>query len=241
MAVKKKEENKKAIDLELLAPAKDFNAGRLAILAGADAVYIGGPQFSARSAAGNSWEDIGALVKFAHQYYAKIYLPINTIFFDEEAAAVKEAICKAYEIGVDAIIIQDMGIMEMDLPPIPIFASTQAHNYESEQVKFLEGAGFSRVILARECSLEQIKKIRENTKVDLEVFVHGALCVSFSGRCYLSQAICGKSANRGKCIQACRLPFSLVDASGKELAKDKFLLSLKDFNLSASLQELIDA
>ncbi len=237
----KAEENKKAIELELLAPAKDFNAGKLAILAGADAVYIGGPQFSARSAAGNSWEDIGALVKFAHQYYAKIYLPINTIFFDEEAVAVKEAIYKAYEIGVDAIIIQDMGIMEMDLPPIPIFASTQAHNYEAGQVKFLEEAGFSRVILARECSLEQIKRIRENTKVDLEVFVHGALCVSFSGRCYLSQAICGKSANRGKCIQACRLPFSLVDANGKELAKDKFLLSLKDFNLSGSLQELIDA
>jgi putative protease len=237
----KAEESKKAIELELLAPAKDFNAGKLAILAGADAVYIGGPQFSARSAAGNSWEDIGALVKFAHQYYAKIYLPINTIFFDEESAAVKEAIYKAYEIGVDAIIIQDMGIMEMDLPPIPIFASTQAHNYEAGQVKFLEGAGFSRVILARECSLDQIKKIRENTNIDLEVFVHGALCVSFSGRCYLSQAICEKSANRGKCIQACRLPFSLIDANGKELAKDKFLLSLKDFNLSGSLHELVDA
>jgi putative protease len=234
-------ENKKATELELLAPAKDFNAGKLAILAGADAVYIGGPQFSARSAAGNSWEDIEALVKLAHQYYAKIYLPINTIFFDEEAAAVKEAIYKAYEIGVDAIIVQDMGIMEMDLPPIPIFASTQTHNYNVEQVKFLEEAGFSRVILARECSLEQIKKIREKTKIGLEVFVHGALCVSFSGRCYLSQALCGRSANRGKCIQACRLHFSLVDAAGKELAKDKFLLSLKDFNLSDSLQELIDA
>jgi len=237
----KTENNLKAIGLELLAPAKDIATAEVAILAGADAVYIGGPQFGARSAAGNSWEDIEALVKFAHQYHVKIYLPINTIFYDEEAAVVKEMIKKAYDIGVDAIIIQDMGIMEMDLPPIPIFASTQAHNYEPEQVEFFDKAGFQRVILARECSLEQIKKIREGTKVDLEVFVHGAICVSFSGRCYLSQALSQRSANRGKCIQACRLPYSLVDSSGKELIKDKFLLSLKDFNLSASLGELIEA
>jgi putative protease len=234
-------ENKKAIELELLAPAKDIATAEVAILAGADAVYIGGPQFGARSAAGNSWEDIEALIKFAHQYHVKIYLPINTIFYDEETAAVKEMIKKAYDIGVDAIIIQDMGIMEMDLPPIPIFASTQAHNYEPEQVEFFDKAGFQRVILARECSLEQIKEIKKRTKVDLEVFVHGAICVSFSGRCYLSQTLCQRSANRGKCIQACRLPYSLVDSSGKELVKDKFLLSLKDFNLSASLGELIEA
>jgi len=237
----KAEEDKKEIELELLAPAKDIATAEVAILAGADAVYIGGPQFGARSAAGNSWEDIEALIKFAHQYHVKIYLPINTIFYDEETAAVKEMIKKAYDIGVDAIIIQDMGIMEMDLPPIPIFASTQAHNYEPEQVEFFDKAGFQRVILARECSLEQIKEIKKRTKVDLEVFVHGAICVSFSGRCYLSQALCQRSANRGKCIQACRLPYSLVDSSGKELVKDKFLLSLKDFNLSASLGELIEA
>ncbi|MFA5249145.1 MAG: U32 family peptidase [Candidatus Paceibacterota bacterium] len=233
--------DKNAIELELLAPAKDLYTARLAVLAGADAVYIGGPQFGARSAAGNSWEDIEELVKFAHQYYVKIYLPINTIFFDEETPAVKEMIWKAYDMGVDAIIIQDMGIMEMDLPPIQIFASTQAHNYDPEQAQFLGKAGFQRVILARECGLEQMKEIRKKTKVDLEVFVHGAICVSFSGRCYLSQALCQRSANRGKCIQACRLPFSLVDSDGKELAKDKFLLSLKDFNLSASLGELIEA
>jgi putative protease len=237
----KTEESKKAIELELLAPAKDIATAEVAILAGADAVYIGGPQFGARSAAGNSWEEIEALVKFAHQYHVKIYLPINTIFYDEETAAVKEMIKKAYDIGVDAIIIQDMGIMEMDLPPIPIFASTQAHNYEPEQVEFFDKAGFQRVILARECSLEQIKEIKKRTKVDLEVFVHGAICVSFSGRCYLSQALCQRSANRGKCIQACRLPYSLVDSEGKEIVKDKFLLSLKDFNLSASLGELIEA
>ncbi|MFA5746580.1 MAG: U32 family peptidase [Candidatus Paceibacterota bacterium] len=240
-AQNKKEDNGKAIELELLAPAKDIVTAEVAILAGADAVYIGGPQFGARSAAGNTWEDIESLVKFAHKYYVKIYLPINTIFYDEERAAVEEMIKKAYDIGVDAIIVQDMGIMEMDLPPIPIFASTQAHNYEPEQVEFFDKAGFQRVILARECSLEQIKKIREKTKVDLEVFVHGAICVSFSGRCYLSQAMCQRSANRGKCIQACRLPYSLVDSEGTEIVKDKFLLSLKDFNLSASLGELIEA
>jgi len=233
--------NKKPIELELLAPAKDLRAGKMAVLAGADAVYIGGPQFGARSAAGNSWEDIAELVEFAHQYYAKVYLPVNTIFFDEETEAVKNAIWKAYDIGVDAIIIQDMGIMEMDLPPIPVFASTQTHNYAAEQVKFLEQAGFSRVILARELSLGQIKDIRKKTSIDLEAFVHGALCVSFSGRCYMSQALCGRSANRGKCIQACRLPYSLVDSMGKILAKDKYLLSLKDFNLLDSLGELADA
>lgn len=232
---------KNIIKLELLAPAKDLNSAKMAIMAGADAVYIGGPQFSARSAAGNSWQDIEEAVKFAHQYYVKVYLPLNTIFFDQETAAVQETIDKAYEIGVDALMIQDMGIMEMTLPPLPIFASTQNHNYNLDQVKFLEKAGFSRVILARECDLERIKQIKKETQIELEVFVHGALCVSFSGRCYFSQALCGRSANRGQCMQACRLPFSLIDAEGKELAKDKFLLSLKDLNLSASLKDLIEA
>jgi len=231
----------KPIALELLAPAKDLNTAKMAVLAGADAVYIGGPQFGARAAAGNSWTDIEELVKFAHQYYVGVYLPVNTIFFDEEAGEIKDAIRKAYEIGVDAIIIQDMGIMEMELPPIPIFASTQTHNWDAEQVKFLETAGFSRVILARELSLGQIKKIRQGTAVDLETFVHGALCVSFSGRCYMSQFLCGRSANRGKCAQACRLSYSLVDSQGKVLIKDKFLLSLKDLNLSESLGDLADA
>jgi putative protease len=233
--------DKTIIELELLAPAKDLNTGKMAVLAGADAVFIGGPVFGARSAAANSWEDIAELVKFAHQYYVKVYLPINTIFFDEETGAVKNAIQKAYDIGIDAIIIQDMGIMEMDLPLIPVFASTQTHNYDAGQVKFLEEAGFSRVILARELSLEQIKDIRKKTSVDLETFVHGALCVSFSGRCYMSQALCGRSANRGKCVQACRLPYSLEDADGKVLAKDKYLLSLKDFNLADSLKDLVEA
>jgi len=234
-------EKNKQIELELLAPAKDKNTGKLAVLAGADAVYIGGPLFGARAVAANSWEDIKELVDFAHQYYVKVYLPINTIFFDTETAAVKETIYKAYETGIDAVIVQDMGVMEMDLPPIPLFASTQTHNYEADQVKFLEDAGFSRVIMARELSLDQVKDIRKKTSVDLETFVHGALCVSFSGRCYMSQALCGRSANRGKCVQACRLPYSLVDSEGKVLVGSKFLLSLKDFNLFDSLGKLIEA
>ena len=227
--------------LELLAPARDFTSGCLAILAGADAVYIGGPNFGARSAAGNSWENISALVEFAHKYYVKVYLTLNTIFFNEETSDLKEAIWRAYEIGVDALIIQDMGIWEMDLPPMPIHASTQTNNYNLEHIKFLEKTGFSRVILARELSLHEIEKIRKATKVELEFFVHGALCVSMSGQCYFSQALSGRSANRGRCQQVCRLPFSLVDAEGKELAKEQYLLSPKDLNLINSLGELAEA
>jgi putative protease len=229
------------IKLELLAPARDLETGKQAVLAGADAVYIGGPSFGARAAASNSWGDIEALVKFAHQYYVKVYLALNTIFFNEELEAIKEAIWKAYDLKVDALIIQDMGILELDLPPIPIHASTQTNNYELEQIKFLEKAGLSRVVLARELSVSEITKIKEKTKVDLEFFVHGALCVSMSGQCYFSQALSGRSANRGKCQQACRLPFSLVDADGKELAKDQYLLSTKDLNLIKSLGELAEA
>jgi 23S rRNA 5-hydroxycytidine C2501 synthase len=251
-------ENNK-IKLELLAPAKNLAIGRTAILAGADAVYIGGPSFGARAAAGNSWEDIEELIKFAHQYYAKVYLTLNTIFFDHEILAIKEVIHKAYEIGADALIIQDMGILEMDLPPIPIFASTQCDNSSVEQVKFLAEAGLSRMILARELSIGEIKNISEQTlkpspsgeapstlpeegnKIALEAFVHGALCVSCSGHCYFSQAVCGRSANRGQCAQICRQPFDLVDDKGKILARDKYLLSPKDLNLSQSLNELIEA
>ncbi len=252
------DKNKDQIKLELLAPAKDLATGKQAILAGADAVYLGGPDFGARSAASNSWQDIKSLLDFAHQYFARVYVALNTIIFDNEIEEVKSFIAKAYEIGVDALIIQDMGILEMDLPPIPLFASTQCDNSSVEQVKFLGEAGLSRVILARELSLDEIKNIREKTLrpspaeaatpptegtnfVELEAFVHGALCVSQSGHCYFSQAVCGKSANRGKCAQICRQPFDLVDSTGKVLAKDKYLLSLKDLNLSDSLGELVEA
>jgi putative protease len=232
-------DNKKT--LELLAPARNLEIGRLAILAGADAVYIGAPSFGARASAGNSWSDIATLVEFAHKYYAKVYVVLNTIFFDNEVTQVKDMIWKAYELKVDAVIIQDMGVLEMDLPPIPLFASTQTDNYSVEQIKFLEKAGFSRVILARELSLSEIRNISKSTKVELESFVHGSLCVSFSGHCYFSQAMSGRSANRGVCQQACRLPFSLVDATGKELMNEKYLLSTKDLNLISHLGELIEA
>jgi 23S rRNA 5-hydroxycytidine C2501 synthase len=230
------------IKLELLAPAKDLETGKQAVLAGADAIYIGGPDFGARSAAGNSWNNIQALVEFAHKYYVRVYLALNTIFFNEETDAIKEAIFRAYEIGVDALIIQDMGILEIeDLPPIPLHASTQTNNYDLAQIKFLERAGFSRVVLARELNLQELTEIKKNTKVELEYFVHGALCVSMSGQCYFSEALSGRSANRGKCQQVCRLPFSLVDADGKELVKDQYLLSPKDLNLINSLGELAEA
>ncbi len=232
----------KKIKLELLAPARDLETGRQAILAGADAVYIGGPSFGARQAAGNSWDDIKSLVEFAHQYYVKVYLALNTIFFDEETEEIKKAVWRAYEIGVDALIIQDMGILEIEnLPPIPLHASTQTNNYKLDKIKFLEQAGFSRVVLARELSLPEIIEIKKNTKVELEYFVHGALCVSMSGQCYFSEALSGRSANRGRCQQVCRLPFSLVDADGNELAQDKYLLSTKDLNLVNSLSELAEA
>ncbi|MGD0589819.1 MAG: U32 family peptidase [Bacteroidota bacterium] len=227
--------------IELLAPAKDLESGRAAINHGADAVYIGAPKFGARAAAGNSLNDIAKLIRYAHRYWAKVYVALNTILFDDELDEAKAIVRSISEAGADALIIQDMGLLELDLPPIPLFASTQTHNYSLEKIQFLEKVGFQRVILARELSLKQLKEIRTNTTIDLEFFIHGALCVSFSGQCYLSQATQGRSANRGMCAQPCRLPYTLSDGSGKILAKDKYLLSLKDLNLSEYLRDLIDA
>lgn len=227
--------------LELLAPARNLAAGKLAIDAGADAVYIGGPKFGARSAAGNSLADIRELIAYAHLFRAKVYLALNTILRDDELKEAQRIIEQAYADGLDGAIIQDLGLLELNLPPLKLIASTQTDNYEPERIKFLEKSGFRRIILARELSLTEIRKLRRQTKAELEAFVHGALCVSFSGRCYLSQALAGRSANRGQCLQACRLPYSLADASGKILVKDKYLLSLKDLNLGASLEDLIDA
>lgn len=229
------------VPLELLAPAQNYMVGKAAIDAGADAVYIGAPKFGARVAVGNSLADIARLVGYAHFFRSKVYVTLNTILFDSELAEAEKLIWDLWEIGVDAIIVQDMGILEMDLPPIQLFASTQTHNYSASKVKFLEGVGFKRVILARELSLAQIKNIRKNTQVDLETFVHGALCVSFSGQCYFSQAISGRSGNRGACCQPCRGIYDLVDANGEIIEKQKHLLSLKDFNLSKHLSELVDA
>ena len=227
--------------IELLAPAKNVEFGMAAINYGADAVYIGSPKFGARVSAGNSLHDISALTKYAHKYYAKTYVTLNTILFDKELDEAQTIIHQLYNEGVDAVIVQDMGILEMDLPPIPLFASTQTHNYSWEKIKFLENVGLQRVILARELSLNQIKEIRSKTNVDLEFFVHGALCVSYSGQCYFSRAINKGSANRGACAQACRAYYSLVDAKGDTLIKDKHLLSLKDLNLSDYIDDLLKA
>jgi len=226
--------------IELLAPAKNLESAIAAIKCGADAVYIAAERFGARSAAGNSMEDIEQLINFAHKYRAKIYITINTIFKDKEIPYAYNLIKKLCQIGADAIIIQDMGLLELDLPPIPLFASTQANNTTPEKVKFLEEVGFQRVILARELSLEKIKEIKTKTKVDLEFFVHGALCVCYSGQCYMSYAIGGRSGNRGECAQPCRKKYTLADFENKIIAEDKYLLSLKDLNLSNHLENLIN-
>ncbi len=228
--------------IELLAPAKNLECGIEAINHGADAVYIGAPKFGARAAAVNSLEDIAALVEYAHLYNVRIYVTVNTILKEEELKETEEMIRELYRIGVDALIVQDMAITKLELPPIPLHASTQMDNRTADKVKFLRDAGFRQVVLARELSLREIGKIHEACPdIPLEVFVHGALCVSYSGQCYVSQACFGRSANRGECAQFCRLPFSLVDAEGKTIVKDKHLLSLKDLNQSEELEALLDA
>lgn len=232
---------KKNQKTELLAPAKDLKTGKLAILSGADAVYIGFLKFGARKQAGNSLEDIKELVDFADLYRAKIYVTLNTIYSDEELPDVVKTIYKLYNTGVSGIIVQDMALLNVQLPPVPIFASTQCHNNTPEKIKFLENAGVKRVILPREFSLSQIKNITDNSSIEVETFIHGALCVSYSGQCYLSYAIGGRSANRGECAQPCRKKYSLVDSDGNLLVKDKYLLSLKDLNLSNRIKDLIEA
>ena len=212
--------------IELLAPAKDLQAGMAAVTCGADAVYIGADRFSAREAAGNSVEDIGKLIDFAHLYYAKVYGAVNIILNDNELKEAEKIIHRLYGKGIDGLIIQDMGLLEMDLPPVPLIASTQMNNCTVEKVKFLEDVGFSRVILARELSLEQIKEIRQTTSIELEFFVHGALCVGASGQCYMSYAMGGRSGNRGQCAQPCRKLYSLKDKNGETIRGGRYLLSL---------------
>lgn len=227
--------------IELLSPAKNLEVGIAAINHGADAVYIGAPLFSARSAAGNSIQDIEQLAKYAHQYRSKVLVALNTILTDAQLPVAQKLIKQIYEAGADALIVQDMGVLQLDIPPIALHASTQADNRTVEKVRFLQDVGFSRVVLARELTLKQIKRIKQNTNVELEVFVHGALCVSYSGQCYISHAMTGRSANRGECSQYCRLPYTLTDSRGTELVKNKHLLSLKDLDMSEHLEELIDA
>ena len=227
--------------LELLSPARDLDCGIAAINHGADAVYIGASKFGARKVAGNNLEDIKKLITHAHLFSARVYVAINTLLFDEELEEAEKLIWDVYNIGADAIIIQDMGILQMNLPPIPIHASTQADNRTPEKVSFLEDAGFQQVVLARELTLDEIKTIRQKTSVPLEFFVHGALCVCYSGKCFMSQQSAGRSANRGECSQPCRLPLSLQTSTGNLVMKDMHLLSLKDLNLSDRLDQLIEA
>lgn len=229
---------------ELLAPAKDKETAFAAIDCGADAVYIGGPAFGARSKAGNTINDIKEIVDYAHRFYVRIYVTVNTVLSNSELQEAVNMIQELYDIGVDGIIIQDMGILELaingKLPPIPIHISTQCDNRDIEKVKFFERVGVPRVVLARELSLDKIRDIRSNTKVELECFIHGALCVSYSGLCYLSEHIGGRSANRGECAQPCRKKYTLVDDFGNVIAENKHLLSLKDFNASNYLKEMVD-
>jgi len=228
--------------LELLAPAGDADIGIAAIDHGADAVYIGAPKFSARAAAGVSLSDIARLIKHAHFYRAKVYVALNTILSDAEFAESLDIIRKIYELGADGLIIQDVGLLELDLPPIPLIASTQMHNHTPDKVRFLEAVGFKRVILARELSLEEIADIRRQTgRIELESFVHGALCVSYSGQCYMSQAVAGRSGNRGVCAQPCRSHYTLIDGEGNKILQNKYLLSLKDLNLMNRLPDLLAA
>ncbi|POS02775.1 putative protease [Flavobacterium croceum DSM 17960] len=227
--------------IEILAPAKDLLHGIAAINAGADAVYIGAPQFGARSNAHNSIEDVEALVQYAHLYYVQVFVVINTILYDNELETCRQLIWKLYDIGVDALIIQDMAILELELPPIVLHASTQANNRDADKIKFLADAGIQRVVLARELNLHQIKEIHETTDVELEFFVTGALCVSFSGNCYMSVANGERSANRGSCAQNCRLPYNLIDGHGETLIKNSHLLSIKDFDVTNQIPNLIEA
>ena len=227
--------------IEILAPAKDLVHAIAAINSGADAVYIGAPQFGARSNANNSIEDVAELVQYAHLFYAQVFVVINTILYDNELETCRQMIWKLYEIGVDALIIQDMAILEMELPPIVLHASTQANNRDADKIKFLKEAGIKRVVLARELNLHQIKEISDASDVELEFFVTGALCVSFSGNCYMSVANGERSANRGSCAQNCRLPYNLIDGNGDTLIKNSHLLSIKDFDVSDQIPNLIEA
>ncbi|MBO7469178.1 MAG: U32 family peptidase [Bacteroidales bacterium] len=227
--------------IELLSPTKNLEVGIAAINHGADAVYIGGPSFGAREKVGNSIEDIEKLCNHAAVFGAKVYVTLNTLLFDNELEQARKIAWDCYNAGVDALIVQDMALLMMDMPPIALHASTQCNNTTAEKVKFLEDVGFKQVVLARELSINEIKEIRSKTTVPLEFFVHGALCVSYSGQCYLSHVIGHRSANRGACAQPCRLKWNLEDENGNVLITNRHMLSLRDMNNSKNLEELIDA
>ncbi|MDE7378988.1 MAG: U32 family peptidase [Paraprevotella sp.] len=227
--------------IELLAPARNLACGIAAVDHGADAVYIGAQRFGARAAAGNTVEDIARLVEYAHLFRVRVYVTVNTILRDDELADTEQLIWELYRKGVDALIVQDMALLRLNLPPVPLHASTQMDNRTPEKVAFLHRQGFRQVVLARELGLEEIRRIHESCPVPLEVFVHGALCVSYSGRCYVSQHCFGRSANRGECAQFCRLKFDLTDRDGNMIEQGRHWLSLKDMNRSDDLEALLDA
>lgn len=227
--------------LELLSPARDASIAREAILHGADAVYIGGPSFGARHNACNEVSDIARLVEFAHRYHARIFVTLNTILHDDELEPARALIHQLYDAGVDALIVQDLGVLDLDIPPIELHASTQTDIRTLGRAKFLDQAGFSQLVLARELNLKEIRAIADETDAAIEFFIHGALCVAFSGQCNISHAQTGRSANRGDCSQACRLPYTLKDDQGRVVAFEKHLLSMKDNNQSANLSALVDA
>lgn len=233
--------NKTRKHLELLAPAKNADFGMEAINHGADAVYIGGPAFGARAKAPNTVEDIARLVNHAHRFHAEVFVALNTIFHDNELEGVRQLVHQLYDVGVDALIIQDMGLLELDIPPIQLHASTQTDIRTVEKAAFLDNVGFSQIVLARELDIQSVKRIADATQCNLEYFVHGALCVAFSGQCFISHAHTGRSANRGECSQECRLPYTLEDQKGRMIGKDKHYLSMKDNDQSANLRALIDA
>lgn len=227
--------------VELLAPARNAECAMAAVDHGADAVYIGAPRFGARASAGNTVEEIARVVAYAHVFRVKVYVTLNTILKDDELDDVQQLVWQLYRCGVDALIVQDMALLRMDLPPIPLHASTQTDNRTPEKVRFLYQSGFSRVVLARELSLQEIRTIHEACDVPLEVFVHGALCVSYSGQCYASQHCFGRSANRGECAQFCRLKFDMTDSDGRTIEQGKYLLSLRDMNRTDDLERLLEA
>ena len=228
-------------EIELLSPAADKETAIQAILHGADAVYMGAPSHGARKNAANSIADIKSVVDFAHIYRCRVYVTVNTLVYERELADVEKMIAQLYEIGVDALIVQDMGILRMNIPPIALHASTQCDTRTVEKARFLEQAGFSQIVLARELSINEIEKICSSVSVPVECFVHGALCVSYSGRCRASFLSNGRSANRGECAQMCRMAYDLVTADGKTLLKNKYLLSLRDFNATENIESMIEA
>lgn len=224
--------------LELLAPAADKDIARQAILHGADAVYMGGPSHGARKKASNSIDDIREVVDFAHKFRARVYVTVNTLVYEHELSTVKNLCHELYRVGVDALIVQDMSLLRLDLPPIALHASTQCDTRTPEKARFLEEVGFSQIVLARELSLAEIENIAGSVTVPVECFVHGALCVSYSGRCGASRVSLGRSANRGECAQMCRMPYTLRNGRGEVVEKNKYLLSLRDLNASASLESM---